>query len=278
MRYASLILAMMAAGCLQVPASGDQRDAMTLQPDRLPGMCLTLGSADGGSISMPCDGSPAQSLILPGPEGGPIRHAGACLAPRGEGNYPQLYPLACDGSRAQTWTINADGHIRNGDGRCLALLGGGSSRAGVLIYGWECLSGYEPPVWRARSPKPSQVIEASLESSVRPGMCIGYDVYLGLYPCSDSYTQAISFDEKSKGQLRMKGSCFAGGYAFDGLSLSECWDLDAQRWTMAADGSFANDSGECIELTSDGGRDSLRARPCRGSPQQRWNVRKELQP
>ena len=59
MRIAGIVLT---AALLTTPAMA-QSKPNTLQPDRLPGMCLTLSAE--GSISLPCDGSASQKLDLP---------------------------------------------------------------------------------------------------------------------------------------------------------------------------------------------------------------------
>lgn len=275
MRIANILAGLALLAGIHAAPSHAQTKPVTLQPDRLPGMCLTLAGDGGASVSIPCNGSDAQDFVLPGPGpgGGPIRQGDACLAPRGAGYYPQLFAETCDGSPAQTWTMDAEGHLRSTAGRCLSLLGGGASRTGELIYGGECPTRVEPQTWRAKPVDFTNVIEASLESAVRPGMCIGHDTHLGLYPCSDRYGQIVSFDEKALGQMRMKSSCFSGGYAFGGLSLGECWDAAAQKWAILPDGSIGNGQAECIEVVNEAGRDVLRTTVCAFKPEQQWIVR-----
>ena len=90
------------------PAVAQTPEPMTLQPERLPGMCVTLaGSPGGASVSLPCEGAERQVFVMPGEAGGPIRQGDQCLAPRGTGYYPQLFAETCDGSPEQTWTMNA---------------------------------------------------------------------------------------------------------------------------------------------------------------------------
>ncbi len=89
MRVASILVAL--AGTLAATPAHAQSRPLTIQHDRLPGMCLTLGGPDGASISMPCTGADHQNFILPGPEGGPIRQGDKCLVPRGAGYYPPVF-------------------------------------------------------------------------------------------------------------------------------------------------------------------------------------------
>lgn len=270
MRIASIVVAL--AGALAATPAHAQSRPLTIQHDRLPGMCLTLGGPEGGSVSMPCTGATHQKFVLPGPEGGPIRQGDKCLVPRGTGYYPPVFLEACDGSPDQTWTMTEDRALRTAAGRCLSLMGA-ASRSGTPIFAGECPTIGEPHQWKATPVDFTNVIEASLESSVRPGMCIGHDTQLELYPCSDSYGQIISFDEKALGQMRLKSSCLSGGYAFGGLSLGECHDLLSQKWVMLPDGAFANGRAECIEVVNENGRDVLRTTICGGKPEQYWIVR-----
>jgi hypothetical protein len=270
MRMAVLVAVLAVAG---VTPQAMAQTAMTLQPERLPGMCLTLSAE--GSISVPCDGSDAQDFIVPGETPGPIRQGDRCLAPRGTGYYPQLIAEACDGSPAQTWTMNAEGELRSGTGRCLSLLGQ-VSRTGTMIYGGECPKEGAAHRWKLKSVDFTNVIAASLESKVRPGMCIGHDTGVGLYPCSDGYGQVISFDEKALGQMRLKSSCFSGGYAFGGLGLGECWDQPAQKWMLMSGDRVANQLAQCIEVVNENERDVLRTMRCDDKPEQTWVVRKTV--
>lgn len=272
MRVAGIVAAVCVAVVWAAPAMAQVQGRMTLQPDRLPGMCLTLTAQ--GSVSIPCDGTSGQFFETPGAEPGPIKHGDRCLAPRGEGYYPQLFPETCDGSPAQTWTKTADGELRSGAGRCLSLLGQ-VSRTGTMIFGAECPKEGSAHQWKVKYVDFTNVIEASLESKVRPGMCIGHDTGVGLYPCSDQYGQVISFDEKAMGQMRLKSSCFSGGYVFGALGLGECWDMPAQKWMLMSGDRVANALVQCIEVVPENGRDVLRTVSCDGKPEQQWVVRKK---
>lgn len=269
MRIARFVLSLVLGGFgLALPVH-----AATLQPERLPGMCITMSGPDGASQSQPCDGSAKQEFELPGPEGGPIRQDGKCVAPRGDGYYPELFAEACDGSQGQTWKLSDTGELRSGAGRCIAVLGM-SSRSGERVYGAECLKDREGQAWRVMGAGRTEPVVRSFESRARPGKCIGYDSDLMLLDCTDAYGQLASFDLQSLSQIRMMSSCFAGGYAFDGLSLGECWDLPAQRWTIMDNGAIANRQFRCIEVVSENGRDILRAKPCRdGVVEQQWTLR-----
>jgi len=275
MRIAGFILALAVAAGLDAPATA-QAKPLTLQPDRLPGMCVTLAGPAGASISLPCDGSARQNFGLPETgKPGPILQDGKCMAVKDDNNYPPMTAEACDASPEQTWTVTADNALKNEVGRCLSLLGG-SSRTGEMVFGGRCPKEEQfAHRWLFKSVDFTNVIEASLESKVRPGMCIGHDTQLGLYPCSDAYGQVISFDEKALGQMRMKSSCFSGGYVFGALGLGECYNTPAQQWMLLSGDRVANQLVQCIEVVNENGRDVLRTVKCDEKLEQQWVVRKK---
>lgn len=276
MRIAAVLVAasLWAAPAMAQVSTGVQ-GRMTLQPERLPGMCLTL--SDAGSVSMPCDGSERQFFETPGEEPGPIRNGGKCLAPRGTGYYPQLFAETCDGSPAQSWTMNAEGELRSAAGRCISLMGQVSA-TGTTIFGGECPREGQAHQWKVQYVDFTNVVEASLESKAKPGMCIGHDTGVGLYPCTDNYGQVISLDEKAIGQMRLKSSCFAGGNAFGALRLGSCYDVPGQKWLLTEKGQVVNASVQCIELVIEDGRDVLRTTPCKLIPGQQWVLRAPKKP
>lgn len=259
-----------------MPASA-QGELKTLQPDRLPGMCLTMTGPAIEAVSLPCTGGAAEKFGLPDTSGGPIRYDGKCLAPRGAGYYPALAAAECDGSPEQTWTMNEEGELRSAAGRCISLLGA-SSRTGEVIFAGECPKEGQAHVWRARYVDFTNVIEASLESMSRPGQCIGYDATLAIYPCTDAYRQLISFDEKALGQMRMMSSCLSGGFAFGTIRLGECWDGPEQKWFLLTGNRIANGQANCIAISEENGRTFLRANPCSDAPEQQWRVRRPPPP
>lgn len=274
MRIANILGALAFVAGAHAAPSFAQTKGVTIQPDRLPGMCVALAGPDGASISLPCDGSDRQDFILPETgKPGLIMQDAQCMAVKDDNNYPPMMAEACDGSPEQTWTVGAEGTLKNGVGRCLSLLGA-SSRTGAMVYGGRCPREEQfAHQWRFKTVDSTNVIEASLESSARPGMCIGHGTQLDLLPCSDSYGQIISFDQKALGQMRLKSSCFSGGYVFGSLGLGECHNNPAQMWAFLPDGSIGNAKAECIEVVNENGRDVLRTTVCAFKPEQQWIVR-----
>ncbi len=268
MRVAGLILglAILAAG------SASSAQAQTLQPERLPGMCISMSGQAGESISVPCDGSAREKFVLPGAAGGPIRYGDACLEPKGQGYYPPLFAVACTGAPEQHWMMTEDRELRSGAGRCISLLGA-ASRTGGVVFAGECPKTGIGHAWVARHVDFTNVVEGSFESKARPGMCMGYDTNLGLLPCTDAYRQVMSFDRKALGQLRMMSSCISGGYAFGGVSLGECYDLPDQAWMMLDGDRLANQRAQCIEVRDENGRDVLRTAQCGQALEQQWLFR-----
>lgn len=269
MRLAGILVAF---GLLAAPAFA-QKTNTTLQPDRLPDMCIAMAQApDGASISLPCDGSLREKFDLPGKDGGPIMHRGKCLVPKGQGYYPPLFAVACDGSPEQTWTMSEAGELRSGAGRCISVLGA-SSRTGAMVFAGECPKQGEGQSWRARNTDFSNVVEGSFESKARPGMCIGYDTHFGVFPCTDAFRQVISFDEKALGQFRMMSGCISSGYLFGGLAISDCYDVPGQKWMKMTGDRLTNQNVQCIELRNEDGRDNLRTAKCNESLEQQWTFR-----
>ncbi len=276
MRIAGILAAIAVAAALGAPSFAQTRPT-TLQPDRLPGMCISMSGAGGASISIPCDGSAREKFILPPAEGGPILHGDKCLVPKGQGYYPPLFAETCDGSPEQTWTMNEERELRSAAGRCISLLGA-SSRTGEMVFAGECPSSGQAHQWKPTYVDFTNVVEMSLESKAKPGMCIGYDTGVGLYHCTDQYRQLISFDSKALGQMRMMSSCFSGGYAFGALSLGSCYDMPSQKWMVFDTGQIANASVQCIEVVNENGRDVLRTLPCKMIPEQQWILRAPKKP
>lgn len=258
-----------ALACVATPAA-----AQTLEPADLPGMCVTI-SPHEGSISTPCDKSPAQTFELPRDAPGPIRYGEACLAPRGEGYYPQLHPETCDGSPAQTWTI-ADGAIRNGAGRCLALLGQ-SSRSGERVYGAHCPTMVDPHPW-AVVPLDREIYEqvrGRLRWVAQPELCltmIEQGSFMGLAPCAETQAmrQVFSFDRHDPSQFRMMSGCLTSFRAGGSLRTADCYVARDKTW-MLQDGSLlSNLEGHCVEARMEGERWVARIAQCVVRPEQSW--------
>lgn len=250
--------------------------ARTLEPATLPGMCVTLDPVEG-SVSRPCDGSVAQRLILPEARAGPIRQGDACLAPRGGGLYPPLFPERCDGSPRQAWTISAEQGVRNGEGQCLTLLGL-SARDGERVYGAPCPTRREPQVWRVRAfdPDAHAPVRGRLRWAAQPDLCLGYvrsGSFVGLEPCAEvqRWEQAFSFDRHSPGQFRVSGTCLVGNPRTGSLALQRCRVDAAMRWALEEGGALSDGDSRCVtprRLADE--RWIAELTPCAATSAQRW--------
>lgn len=245
--------------------------AQTLQPARLPGMCVTIDAAEG-SVSRPCDQSEAQNFLLPREAPGPIRHGQACLAPRGEGLYPSLHPEACDGSPAQTWTISAEGEVRNGAGRCLALLGQ-SSRTGERVYGGHCPREGAAHQWAAKAN--GQEIYDNVRGRLRWGgaqdLCLAWTrSSIGLAPCGENFEQLFAFDRRGPSQFRSMSGCLTSFPAAGGLNIAECHVGPDKIWMLQESGLLSNGDGVCVEPEQNGERWSAGLARCAMKPEQSW--------
>lgn len=250
--------------------------AQTLEPERLPGMCLTVDAAQGGSVSRECDGSPEQALELPVAQPGPLKLAGKCLEPAGGGLYPQLAPADCAGTPAQTWTFGAGGDVRNGDNRCLAVLGL-SSRSGERIFAGACPDGYEPQAWvaRAAGETPYEPVKGRIQWRSRPGLCLAWieaGSFMGLAPCDGSGGGHLIFslDRKLRGQVRARSACLNSFPVGDTLNLSDCHTGATAMWLLGADGLLSDGERRCAEPRMSNARWVVGLKVCWTASQRLW--------
>ncbi|MDP1632555.1 MAG: ricin-type beta-trefoil lectin domain protein [Caulobacter sp.] len=266
---------LMAAAMIGIAAAGAPVSAATLEPDRLPGMCLSMTGPDGQAESRECNGGPLQDLVVPVTTG-PIRHAGQCLVPHGGGAYPELFPTDCDGSVGQDWTFGARGEIRNVAGQCLAVLGL-SSRTGERIYAGDCSAGVGAQSWhRPRSPRPYRNVAGSLEATKRPGWCVTWieaGSFIGLAPCEDTAAQRFSFNRGDFGHWRSKGGCLSGFGHGATLNIRACETGRSELWLLRSDGRLVDGFGQCAEATEEGGGILIRMESCRKVGWQVWSFR-----
>lgn len=278
-----MILRLVPVSALLAAAWAMPASARTLEPATVPGMCVTIDPAEG-SVSRPCDGSATQRLILPESGPAPIRLGDACLAPRGGGLYPPLFPERCDGSPGQSWTISAENSVRNGEGRCLALLGL-SARDGERVYAAPCPASRPPQAWRIR-PFDSTTyapVRGRLRWAPQPGLCLGYVTpgsMIGLEPCAGvrRWEQIFAFDRRSPGQFRVSGTCLSGNPRTGSLALARCRVDPGMHWRLDDDGTLSNGATRCVAPRLAGGRWIAELRPCAATPGQRWTFEATARP
>ncbi len=250
-------------------------EAQTLEPDRLPGMCLTIDAREG-SVSRPCDGAPAQEFELPRETPGPIRINGRCLSPRGGGYYPPLFGMECDGSPAQTWTVSNDGAVFNGAGRCLAVLGN-SSRDGERIFGAECPDMRSAPKWRVLPDDryDYQPQRGRMRWLTEPSLCLTWiqsGNFIGLSACGNPSDgeQIFSFDRTHMGHMRARSACLTSAAVFGSVSLGDCYEDPSKTWMLLDGAMLFNGHSLCAEPRREGERWVVRMNRCTAEAPQRW--------
>lgn len=250
--------------------------AATIEPAAMPGLCVTIDGAEG-SVSRPCDQSPAQQLDLPRGTG-PIRLGARCLAPRGAGLYPPLFAEACDGSPAQQWTLAPGGEIRSAAGRCLALLGL-SSRDGERVYGGACPKERPGQSWHTVAVRPR--IWSPARSWLRwqgaDGLCLSWidaGSFVGLAPCNANAgsEQRFSFDRNGVTQIRSRSGCITSNAMTRGVVVTRCAAGPHAIWTVTDGGSLTDGNGLCLEPRKAGGRWIAAMARCQGTVGQRWRI------
>ena len=269
-----MLLKMLVCVCLVVSFATVAK-AQTLEPARLPGMCLTIDPREG-SVSRPCDSASGQEFELPQDAPGPIRISGQCLAPQGGGYYPPLFGEACDGSPAQTWTITSEGAVINGAGRCLTVLGN-SSRDGERIFGSECSDTRSAHTWRVI---PDDRYDYTPQSGrvrwrVDPSLCLTWiqsGSFVGLAACgaTSEGEQIFSFDRTHMGQVRARSSCLTSSAGFGSVRLADCYEDPSKTWMPLEGAMLFNGNALCVEPKREGERWIARMSTCTAEAEQRW--------
>lgn len=267
-----MFLRLVAAVCLGLAFVTPAR-AQTLEPERLPGMCLTIDPQQG-SISRPCDIGGAQDFVLPDGGPGPIRLGEQCLAPRGGGNYPALFAEACSGAPAQTWTVSEEGIVANGDDRCLALLGL-SSRDGEVIYAAECRNREWAQRWRVlpNNRYDYEPVRGRIHWQPDASLCLSWieqGSFIGLAECGAVGDQIFSFDMSDPGQVRMRASCL-GSNVGGSVRLGRCAVAPDTIWFFQNGATLSDGAPACMEPQRESERWVIRMRACTAQAEQRWD-------
>ena len=235
--------------------------AGTLEPENLPGMCLTLPAGATEAVSAACTGKPDQIFSFPGPDGGVLRHDGACMGIEPDGVYPALVPMACDDSPSIYFIVDHARRLANNDGRCLAVLGG-SSREGERVYGAPCESATQ--VWIFSDPAEEGYDPASARIAVtaRRGYCLALQDgnYFAPAPCDTGDTQVFRLDRTRAAQLRMKSGCLVAAATGAPAGIHDCTATDL--WMFGGDGKVRS-GRDCAVLDAEG---VLRTADCAAAP------------
>jgi hypothetical protein len=158
-----------------------------------------------------------------------------------DGNKIQIY--GCNGTKAQVWTMQADGTVRV-LGKCLDNTNG-SSANGNLIQLWTCIPGDANQQWKPGSSN-SLVNPATGKCLDDPGSSTTNGTQLDLYTCSAGTNQQWRLPY---GGLNIAGAFKSGiaGKCLDDwhsgttngnvIDIYSCNNGLAQDWTVAGDGT-----------------------------------------
>lgn len=253
------MIAAFAATALAVLA-GSAR-AGTFEPADLPGMCLTLPAGAAEAVSAACTGKPDQIFSFPGPDGGVLRHDGACMGIEPDGVYPALVPMACDDSPFIYFIVDHERRLANNAGRCLAVLGG-SSREGERVYGAPCESMAQAWIFSDPADEGYDPASARIAVTASPGLCLALQDgnFFAPAPCDTGDAQVVRLNRGRPAQLRMKSGCLAPAATGAPVGIHDCAALDL--WTFEADGTVKA-GRDCAVLDAEG---VLRTAGCAGAP------------
>lgn len=237
---------------------------ITLQPDNLPGMCVTV-NARGVGESRACNGAADQIFRAPGPDGGVLRHGDLCMSAPDAGNYPELRAVPCAQGGDHYWIVDHKGRLANNAGRCLQLLGG-SSREGERVFGARCLNDDPSPrTWRFVPASETWDSRIAAPIEMAGGHCLAWQERGNAFRgevCAAAQRAAFSYAVNRPGQIRARSSCLRAHIDGAALSLGHCHDTPDQMWTIA-NGHLVNGSGRCAVPDDEG---LLRSGPCPATP------------
>lgn len=255
------MIAAVAAVAAALSAAAGGTMVGTLEPENLPGMCLTLPAGATEAVSAACTGKPDQIFGFPGPDGGVLRHDGACMGIEPDGVYPALVPMACDNSPFIYFIVDHQRRLANNAGRCLAVLGG-SSREGERVYGAPCESTAQ--VWIFSDPAEEGYAPASARIAVTasPGVCLALQDgnFFAPAPCDTGDAQVFRLDRTRAAQLRMKSGCLVPAATGAPVGIHDCTATDL--WLFGGDGKVRT-GRDCAVLDAEG---VLRTADCAGAP------------
>ncbi|MFT3809010.1 MAG: hypothetical protein QM698_03765 [Micropepsaceae bacterium] len=232
---------------------------ITLQPDRLPGMCATV-NADGVAESRACTGAADQRFRAPGPDGGVLRYGDLCMSAPDEGNYPELRAVPCGSGGDHYWIVDHKGRLANNAGRCLQVLGG-SSREGATVFGARCLQD-DPSPYTFRFAPADEAWDQRTDAAILMGdACLAWQEAGNFFKaddCAAAPYAAFSYAVNRPGQIRARSSCLRAYIDGAPLNLGDCHDTPDTMWVIDG-GHLMNGSGRCA-LPDDKG--VLRSGPC----------------
>ena len=246
-----------------------------------------LGTATGTYGITGNDGSGAKSVTVHGVgvtnrTGTILGAAGKCMDVRGsgtaDGTVVQIY--SCNGTSAQTWTVQQDGTIQ-ALGKCLDVTGGGTAN-GTKAQLWTC-NGGGAQNWVPRA-------DTSLFNP-QSGRCLDLPggnptdgSQLQIWDCNGGVAQQWQVPPAGPSTpgaivglaakcVDVRGSGTGDGTA---VQLYSCNGTSAQNWTLQIDRSLRA-LGKCLDVTGSGTTNGTKVQQwtCNGTGAQTWVARSD---
>lgn len=222
--------------------------AVQLQPDHAPGMCLDFLGGDGQI--KPCKSLPSQDFTLPrnenvgGKVGTQFKVGGGCVEVGGEGE--RLKGRQCRDVPSQRWLYyQSTGLLQNpASGLCVDVARASKDSRSAVI-GYRCTRAANQ---RWFAPK---LVILQMPPTLRPiyarNMCVDLDESrdrLGLWPCHGKSNQRFTMPNGSTpGQIKIGKKCLSSGSRAPTLEVSEqrCRSGgDAANWNADGTGTIWN--------------------------------------
>jgi hypothetical protein len=194
-----------------------------------------------------------------------------------DGNKIQIY--SCNGTKAQVWTVQADGTVRV-LGKCVDNTGGAATN-GNPIQLWTCIPGDADQQWQPGS-NHSLVNPATGKCLDDPGASATNGTQLDLYTCNASTAQLwrlpyAGLDYAGAIQLTASpGKCIddtsSGTNNGNKIQIYTCNNSKAQDWELSSDGTVRV-MGGCLDNTGGVAADHnpIQYWACLpGDPNQQW--------
>ena len=185
---------------------------------------------------------------------------GLCIEDRGGGtaNFTPVQVANCNGSTAQTWTVDISNDTIHALGKCFDVNGGGTTQ-GTSIDLYACNN------------EPAQVLVPEHNGEIynpHSNMCVtdlnsnAPGTQLGLYDCTDAADQRWTVPEAgwSAGAVTgVNGLCLearGGGAAdFTPVQVAACNGSNAQDWIPVTSDDTIHALGECLDVNGGGTTD-----------------------
>jgi Glycosyl hydrolase family 59/Ricin-type beta-trefoil lectin domain len=181
----------------------------------------------------------------------------------------------CNNSAAQQWTV-ANGELQV-NGKCLDIVGAGSTAAGTLVDIWDCNGGSNQQ-WTPGA-NGSLVNPASGLCLDDPNSSTTNGTQLDIWTCNGGANQKWTLPAPPSGPITsgLSGLCVDDntGSAANGTHI-QIWGCDgsaAQDWTVNPDGTLRVEGG-CLDVTNNGTANGglVELWTCNGGGNQQWQA------